>query len=214
MAARLPPGELLTAGLRELDLPKDLHRPLMHYLDKLLVWNQVGNIIGDRDPERLVWRHLLESLCAHRYVNGRCLDLGTGAGLPGLPLALARPDTSWVLLDGRLKCCRFLRHIVGDLALSNVTVCHMRAEQYRPEAKFDTIICRALATLPAYYRLAEPLRAPTGRLFALKGPAGADVSDEINGLQTSGAWGRCYDMDVPGGRRCCLVEMGSVDSMR
>ena len=206
MAARRPPEELLAGGLSLLGLEEDFRYPLMRYLDKLIAWSRVENIIGDRDPERLVWRHLLESLCAHKYVNGQCLDLGTGAGLPGLPLALVRPDTHWVLLDSRLKCCRFLRHVLSDLALKNVTVCHIRAEQYQPEVLFDRIICRALAPLPAFYRLAEPLLASAGSLLSFKGPPGSELTGEIDALRLLGVQSHYHDIQVPGGRCCSLIE--------
>ena len=118
----------------------------------------------------MVTRHILDSLAVLPFVTGpRVLDVGTGPGLPGIPLAVALPDLDFVLLDSNAKKTRFVTQAVTELGLGNVTVVRGRLEDYRPEAPFDTVIARAFASLADFAAAAGPLSAPSGRLLAMKG---------------------------------------------
>ncbi len=178
----------------------------LRYLELLQRWNRIFNLTAIRAPLDMVVRHVLDSLTVHPYVRGeRVLDVGSGAGLPGIPLALASPERSVVLLDSNGKKIRFLRQAVVELALPNVSVVQARAERFRPARPFDTVIARAFADLPTLLRIARPLLAPAGRVLAMKGrEPGAELlrlaSDE------DVVW-RCHRLAVPGlaAERCLVV---------
>jgi 16S rRNA (guanine527-N7)-methyltransferase len=162
--------EPLANGLNALGLDQEALPPLLRYLELLAKWNGAYNLSAVRDPQEMVSRHLLDSLVILPWVRGpRLLDVGSGAGLPGIPLAIARPDLQVVLLDSNGKKSRFQRQAVLELGLSNVEVEGVRVEQYRPSAPFDEIVSRAFAELALFVRLTEPLLAPRGRWLAMKG---------------------------------------------
>lgn len=143
---------------------------LVAFVELLARWNQAFNLTAVRDPLAMVPRHLLDSLAVLPWIStGPVLDLGTGAGLPGIPLAIARPDLAFTLLDGNGKKTRFVRQAVATLGLGNCTVVQGRAETYRPPAKFATIVVRAVAPLADLLAVAAPLAAPGACLLALKG---------------------------------------------
>jgi 16S rRNA (guanine527-N7)-methyltransferase len=123
-----------------------------------------------RDPAEMVTRHLLDSLVIRPHVRGpRVLDIGTGPGLPGIPLAMACPELSFTLLDANGKMIRFVTQAVGELGLKNVEVVQTRVENYRPAAKFDTLVSRAFASIADMLTHARHLCAPRGRFLAMKG---------------------------------------------
>jgi 16S rRNA (guanine527-N7)-methyltransferase len=166
----------LDAGLRE--MPPGISEPLdeaardklIQYLLLLGRWNRAYNLTAVRDPREQVARHLLDSLAVLPWVSrGPVLDVGTGAGLPGIPLAIARPALAFSLLDSNGKKVRFVRQAVVELGLSNVQAIQIRLEAYRPERKFATIVARALASLPNLCASVAGLVADDGRLLALKG---------------------------------------------
>ncbi len=162
----------LQAGLRELELelPPAAQEKLIAYIELLAKWNQAYNLTAVRDPGQMITRHLLDSLAILPLVRGpRVLDIGSGAGLPGIPLALARPDLQFVLLDSNAKKTRFLVQAVAELDLKNVEVAHSRVETYRPVAPFDTLIARAFAGIADMLSASAPLCAPGGRWLAMKG---------------------------------------------
>ena len=206
-------GALLEApladGLRRLGLAgnRDLRQKLIAYLELLLFWNRSYNLVGDRDPRRILSRHVFDSLAFLPHVRGpSCLDLGSGAGFPGLPLALALPRTRWVLLDSRLKCARFLRQAVLELRLEHVAVVRERAERYRPAAGFVTVVCRALTRLDRCYRLAAPLCAAQGRLLTAKG--GGAAQNELRQLAALGVSFRLHPLRNPArAQPATLVEI-------
>lgn len=174
MAAGLPAaaGERLDAGLAELGLglPEATRTALLQYVALLAKWNRAYNLTAVRDPVQMVTRHLLDALAVLPHLPpGRLLDVGSGAGVPGIPLALARPALAVVLLDGSAKRCRFLRQAVAALGLADATVVHSRVEDYRPESPFDVIIARAYAALTVLLEQTEPLLAPGGEVLAMKG---------------------------------------------
>lgn len=148
---------------------------LIQYLLLLSRWNRAYNLTAVRDPREQVARHLLDSLAIVPWVTrGPVLDLGTGAGLPGIPLALARPGLAFTLLDSNGKKTRFVHQAVLELGLENVDVIQIRLEAYRPGHKFATIVARALATLQELYLGALNLASADGRLLALKGRLAPD----------------------------------------
>ncbi len=143
---------------------------LVDYLALLQKWNRVFNLTAIRDPARMVSRQLLDSLSVLPHLAGpRVLDAGTGPGLPGIPLAVARPDLAFVLLDANGKKTRFVRQACTEIGLVNVEVVRSRLEAYRPDTGFDTVIARAFAPLARMVEPAGCLLAPGGRLLAMKG---------------------------------------------
>ena len=136
----------------------------------LAKWNAAYNLTAVRAPQEMIPRHLLDSLVLLPYLHGtRVLDIGTGPGLPGIPLAIARPDCSFTLLDANAKKTRFVTQAVGELALKNVEVVQARVENYRPAQKFDTLVARAFSSIADMLAHAHHLCAPHGRFLAMKG---------------------------------------------
>lgn len=143
---------------------------LIAYIELLAKWNQAYNLTAVRDPEQMIARHLLDSLAILPWVRGpRVLDIGSGAGLPGIPLALARPELQFVLLDSNAKKTRFITQALAELGLENVEVVHSRVEKYQPAVPFDTLIARAFAGIADMLGVSAPLCAPGGRWLAMKG---------------------------------------------
>jgi len=143
---------------------------LIGFLALLGRWNRAYNLTAVRDPVEMLSRHLLDSLAVLPWVtDGPVLDAGTGAGLPGLPLAVARPDLSFTLVDGNGKKTRFVRQAVLELGLANVEVVHSRLQAYRPGPKFVTMTARALASLSDLIDNCQHLAAARSRLLAMKG---------------------------------------------
>lgn len=164
--------KLLEEGARAmaLSLPAGVRAKLLRFLALLEKWNRAYNLTAVRDPAQMVPRHLLDSLSILPYVEGpRVLDFGTGAGLPGIPLALARPDIQFTLLDSNAKKIRFVTQAAHELGLANVTVVRARAEQFQPAQKFDTLIARAVASIPDMLAQCRHLHARRGRLLLMKG---------------------------------------------
>jgi 16S rRNA (guanine527-N7)-methyltransferase len=143
---------------------------LERYLDLLEKWNRVYNLTAIRERSRMVTHHLLDSLAVLPHVRGpRVLDVGSGAGLPGIPLAVAGPALHVTLLESNHKKSAFLTQTVAELQLANVQVVTERVESWQPEARFDTIVSRAFAELGEFASLASRLLAPQGVLAAMKG---------------------------------------------
>ncbi|MBT8132315.1 MAG: 16S rRNA (guanine(527)-N(7))-methyltransferase RsmG [Gammaproteobacteria bacterium] len=157
---------------------------LQDYLRLLGEWSRAYNLTAVTDPQEQISYHLLDSLSVLRHVKGtRVADAGTGAGLPGIVLAIADPDRHYTLIDATAKKTRFLRHVVRTLSLENIEIVTSRLEDYRPQTGFDTVVARALAPLPKLLELTGSLLADNGRLLAMKG---RDPIGEIQGL--TGAW--------------------------
>ncbi len=143
---------------------------LLHYLAMLVKWNRVYALISRRDGDDWLARHLLDSLAVLPYINGsRAIDVGSGAGLPGIPLAVMCPDVAFTLLDSNRKKTRFMTQAVIELGLHNVTVVDQRVEKFHPETGFDCVISRAFATLADMLAVAGHLAAAGGRFLAMKG---------------------------------------------
>lgn len=153
-----------------LALAADQHERLIRFLDLLVRWNQAYNLTAVRDPLEMVARHLLDSLSVHPFLFGdRILDIGTGAGLPGLPLAILSPERYFRLLDSNNKKVRFVRQAVLELGLTNVEPVQARIETYRPATKFSTIVSRAVAAADILGIPHTDLLARPGRLLLMKG---------------------------------------------
>jgi 16S rRNA (guanine527-N7)-methyltransferase len=167
-----PAAATLVSGAAALGLalaPGQIER-LLGFLALLTRWNRAYNLTAVRDPGEMVPRHLLDSLVILPYLYGESvLDLGTGAGLPGLPLAVCDPDRHYWLLDGNGKKVRFVRQVVLELGLTQVVPVHERIEAYRPGRKFSTIVSRAVATIAQIQAAAAPLLERPGRLLVMKG---------------------------------------------
>jgi len=172
----------LAEGLLSLDckLDDDIQTKLIQYIVLLDKWNKTYNLTAVRDIQKMVAQHLLDSLSVNTYLQGKyVLDVGTGAGLPGIPLALANPDKEFVLLDSAMKRTRFVLQAVGELGLKNVQVVQSRIEDYQPEQLFDTIISRAFTAMEDFVSATQHLCVAKGQLLAMKGRFPAQ---EINSL--------------------------------
>lgn len=143
---------------------------LERYCDLIKHWNQSFNLISAQDIDALWSRHILDSLSIVDHLQGkRIIDIGTGAGLPGIPLAIARPELSFTLLDTNNKKTRFCQQAVIELGLKNVEVVHTRAEKFRPPQPFSTIVTRAVADLATLIKLSGHLLTNDGQMVAMKG---------------------------------------------
>ena len=163
---------LLHQGLQAmgLALPPGIEPRLLEFMRLLEKWNRTYSLTAVRDPEQMVARHLLDSLAVLPYVRGPwVLDIGTGAGLPGIPLALALPGMHFTLLDSNSKKTRFVTQAVHALGLANVSVVQARAEKFQPPEKFATLLARAFASIPDMLAATRHLCAPGGRWLAMKG---------------------------------------------
>lgn len=164
--------EKLASGLEEMGLHLDpvTQSSLLEYVALMQKWNKVYNLTAVRDPLKMVTQHLLDSLAVLPHIAGRrVIDVGTGPGLPGIPLALANPALEVTLLDSNHKKTSFLRQACLELGLHNVTVVCERVETWRPEEKYDIVISRAFSDLGEFASLALPLCSDTGWILAMKG---------------------------------------------
>ena len=168
----------------------------LQYIELLAKWNRAYSLTGVRDKERMIRVHVLDSLTVLPYIRGnRCLDAGTGAGLPGFILALAQPDVEWTLLDSNGKKIRFLRQLLFEMKTENVEIVHSRAEKFLSSDAYSSIISRAFGTLDAYYRAVEHLLLPGTRALALKGRLPDEELQEVAGWKGAVS---VEELQVPG----------------
>jgi len=182
---------LLAEGLDALGLPAgDMTALLSGYLDEVQRWSGSFNLVSFRDRRELVLRHVLDSLAVQPWCSeAELLDVGSGAGLPGIPLAIANPARHVTLLDANGKKVRFLRHVRRTLPLENIHPLQSRAEAFVPPAPFDQVISRAFSRLADYVRAVRHLVSPGGRVLAMKGQR---PGDEIRDLP---AWVRVESVE-------------------
>lgn len=180
-----------------IDLPEGAAGKLAGYLALVEKWNRVHNLTAVRSTEQMVPLHVLDSLSilSHLADAANIVDVGTGAGLPGIPLAIARPAMRVALLDSNHKKCAFLQQARTELALANVDVVCDRVESWRPDAKFDVAVSRAFSDLADFVGQAAHLVAPGGRLIAMKG---VHPFDEIARVPATHRVSRVLELAVPG----------------
>lgn len=143
---------------------------LVRYLELIQKWNRVFNLTTITEPREMVYLHLVDSLIISPHLYGeRLLDVGTGAGLPGIPLALINPNQQWTLLDKNSKKTRFLTQVCAELGLNNVNIAHGRCEDFQPEHCFDSILSRAFSSIGSFVQVTEHLLKPDGMFIAMKG---------------------------------------------
>jgi len=175
----------LTAGLQQmqLDTPELNKQKLVQYVTTLHKWNKTHNLTAIRNPQQMIGRHLLDSLSITEYLHGQSLlDVGSGAGLPGIPLAVIKPHLNVTLLDSVLKKTRFMLFAANALGLANVTVKHARVESLISSAGYDMIVARAFSTVEKLCAVSEHLLAPQGQILAM---IGKPLADEAHSDGTS-----------------------------
>jgi 16S rRNA (guanine527-N7)-methyltransferase len=189
--------QTITAGLSYLDLDSDPHQIdlAIKYLNLLEKWNRTYNLVAQTSTNELVTRHLLDSLSINKHIEGNhILDLGSGAGLPGVPLAIFNPSKNFTLLDSNGKKTRFLSHVKTDLKLKKVVVENSRVESYQCKDQIDMVVCRALASLSEIVEKAKHLLRHNCKILAMKGRF---PSDEISQLPRGYRVVNSFKLDVP-----------------
>ncbi len=194
--------KLIEKALEQLgqDLPANAAEQFAILLAELQHWNKRVNLTAIRDPDEMITGHLLDSLVVRPFLHGkRILDVGTGAGFPGLPLAISEPEREFELIDGNNKKIMFVQHAAAKLGLGNVTAIKARTEDYAPAERFDTVIARAVGSLGRLVDIAGHHVREDGVFVALKGRYPAE---ELKELPTRWAY-IVEELDVPG------LEQGS-----
>ncbi|PHM39694.1 16S rRNA methyltransferase GidB [Xenorhabdus mauleonii] len=160
----------------DFELSRDQKQKLIDYVGMLNKWNKAYNLTSVRDPEQMLVRHIMDSIVVNPLLSGtRFIDVGTGPGLPGVPLAIVRPDSHFTLLDSLGKRVRFLRQVQHELDLPNIEPVQSRVEEFIPEPPFDGVISRAFASLEDMLSWCHHLPKPVeGRFYALKGTLSED----------------------------------------
>lgn len=188
----------IAEGLSAMDLalPVQSQGKLAAYLELIVKWNRVHNLTAVREPEQMVVLHLLDSLSVLPHLGGAksLLDVGTGAGLPGIPLAIARPELEVTLLDSSHKKAAFLTQAKAELGLANVDVVCERVEQWKPGRVFNVVVSRAFSDLADFVSQAGHLVAPAGQMLAMKG---VHPFDEIAKLPASHRVAGVVELSVP-----------------
>jgi 16S rRNA (guanine527-N7)-methyltransferase len=159
---------------------------LAQFVELLLRWNRVHNLTGIRGVDEILDRHLVESLALRAHLHGeRIADVGSGGGLPGMPLAITEPTRRFTLIESRSKRCAFLRHVAAELGLGNTSVAHGRAEHLHLDQPFDTVLTRAVAPPKELLEICRPLLAPGSVLLMLTAP---HLGEEFRGLAPDFSW--------------------------
>lgn len=201
---------VLASGLAALglNLPEDAQHQLLAFRDLLLKWNRTYNLTALRDPAQAISHHLLDSLAILPHVGGGpLLDVGSGGGLPGIPLAIARPELAVSMVDTVQKKTTFLQQVVIELGLKNVTVHHARVEEM--PGQYAQISSRAFAELGLFVSLTRHLLAPGGRWLAMKG---VRPDDELKALPADITVEAIIPLTVPGleaERQLIILKAGS-----
>ncbi|WP_133136158.1 16S rRNA (guanine(527)-N(7))-methyltransferase RsmG [Legionella rowbothamii] len=201
MSEELTIKHLLEQGLKQFGL-ETISGPLLDYLFLLKKWNLAYNLTAVRDLESMVNKHLLDSLAILPWVHGEhIIDVGTGPGLPGIPLAIAQPGKSFVLLDSNGKKTRFLNEVKRQLDLKNLEIVQIRVENYHPTQGFDTVISRAFSSLAQMIHWTEHLVAKDGIWLAMKGRYPDAELQEIE----QNCKVEHYTVEGVEGERCCVL---------
>jgi 16S rRNA (guanine527-N7)-methyltransferase len=190
--------DVLVSGAGELGLPltETQAAALIRLLDELDDWNQRMNLTAIRERGQQITKHLLDSLAVHGHLHGsRVVDIGTGAGFPGLPLALALPQIEFTLLDSTAKKLKFVEHAAQTLGLRNVQTVHTRAEVYRPKERFDCVVSRAVGPLETFVKWSGHLSVGSGRLLAMKG---RHPTDELAHIPSGWKLAEVHRLNIPG----------------
>jgi len=164
--------KILASGIASLNLSVTDEKidQLLGFIKLIEKWNKAYNLTAIRDREEMARLHILDSLAIAPHIEGkRVIDIGTGAGLPGIPLAICLPEIDFTLLDSNAKKTRFVQQVVLELKLKNVEVLHSRVENYHPEKTYDAVLTRAFAGLSDIVKLTAHLLAKEGVLLAMKG---------------------------------------------
>jgi 16S rRNA (guanine527-N7)-methyltransferase len=195
----------LRDGLNALNLTLESSaiQSLLDFIALIEKWNKAYNLTAIRKKEEMIGLHLLDSLAILPHLHGsRIIDIGTGAGLPGIPLAICCPERKFTLLDCNAKKTRFVQQAVLELKLKNVTVCHQRVEDYPSDQGFDAILTRAFASLPDIIALTAHLLAENGVLLAMKSQQATAELAQVT-AQTS-----LIPINVPGiAAERCLIQV-------
>ncbi|WP_415754003.1 16S rRNA (guanine(527)-N(7))-methyltransferase RsmG [Pseudomonas leptonychotis] len=207
-------AEELREGAREMgvELSAEQHEQLLAYLALLIKWNKAYNLTAVRDPDEMVSRHLLDSLSVVPYVveaGDNWLDVGSGGGMPGIPLAILFPERQFTLLDSNGKKTRFLTQVKLELKLANLQVIHSRVEEFQPEQSFSGICSRAFSSLEDFSNWTRHLGDVNTQWLAMKG---VHPDDELQALPADFSLTATHVLKVPGcqGQRHLLILRRSV----
>ncbi len=188
----------LTEGIKQLALTVSEQQQdlLIAYLEQLVKWNQVYNLSGIKDPARMLVIHILDSLSVLPYLPaGQVLDVGTGAGLPGIPLAICKPECDVSLLDSNGKKTRFLFQVCAELAINNTKVIQARIENYKQKKKVDIVVSRAYSSLAQFIAQTRHLLGERSKLLAMKG---IFPEQELNDLPDDFKLQESHELKIPG----------------
>ena len=198
--------KILASGAASLNLNlTDAHlEQLLNFIKLIEKWNKAYNLTAIKNREDMAMLHILDSLAIIPYLEGtRVVDIGTGAGLPGIPLAICLPDIHFTLLDSNAKKTRFVQQVVLELKLKNVEVIHNRVENVHPEQGYDAVLTRAFAGLTDIVKLTAHLQAKDGVLLAMKG--------QIPDAELEGITATVIPISIPGADvERCLVRIQSL----
>ena len=176
-------NDILMQGSESLSLTLSSQQAekLVGYVERIDKWNKAYNLTSVRDPEQMMVKHILDSIVVAPFIDGkRIIDVGTGPGLPGIPLSVMLPDSSFTLLDSLGKRVRFMKQCAFELGLNNVTPVHSRVEDHKPDQPYDIVLSRAFASLKDMLHWCEHLVDSSGVFVALKGQFPQSEIDEVS----------------------------------